>query len=92
MRRGQTLTSIAVRVLEGLEKVLSEAKPDLVLVHGDTSSAFTGALSAYYAKIPVAHVEAGLRTYDKYSPFPEEMNRRLISPIADMHFLSLIHI
>ena len=86
MRRGQTLTSIAVRALEGLEKVLSEAKPDLVLVHGDTSSAFTGALSAYYAKIPVAHVEAGLRTYDKYSPFPEEMNRRLISPIADMHF------
>lgn len=86
MRRNQTLTSIAVRALDGLEQVLAEAKPNLVLVHGDTSSAFTGALSAYYAKIPVGHVEAGLRTYDKYSPFPEEMNRRLISPIADMHF------
>ena len=86
MRPNQTLASIAVRALMGLEQVLAEAKPDLVLVHGDTSSAFTGALSAYYAKIPVAHVEAGLRTYDKYSPFPEELNRRLISPIADMHF------
>lgn len=86
MRRSQTLTSIAVRALEGLEQVYAAAKPDLVLVHGDTSSAFIGALSAYYAKIPVGHVEAGLRTYDKYSPFPEEMNRRLISSIADLHF------
>lgn len=86
MRRSQTLTSISVRALEGLEKVFADSRPDLVLVHGDTSSAFIGALSSYYAKIPVGHVEAGLRTYDKYSPFPEEMNRRLISSLADLHF------
>lgn len=86
MRQSQTLTSISVRALEGLEKVFADSHPDLVLVHGDTSSAFIGALSAYYARIPVGHVEAGLRTYDKYSPFPEEMNRRLIAPLADLHF------
>lgn len=86
MRQSQTLTSISVRALEGLEKVFADSQPDLVLVHGDTSSAFIGALSAYYARIPVGHVEAGLRTYDKYSPFPEEMNRRLIAPLADLHF------
>lgn len=86
MQKKQTLTSIATRALEGLENVFSEAKPDLVLVHGDTSTAFIGALAAYYAKIPVGHVEAGLRTYDRYAPFPEEMNRRLIAPIAELHF------
>ena len=86
MRKSQTLTSITTRVLEGLERVLSECRPDVVLVHGDTSTAFSGALASYYARIPVGHVEAGLRTYDRYSPFPEEINRRLISPIADLHF------
>ena len=86
MQKKQTLTSIATRALEGLERVFSEARPDLVLVHGDTSTAFIGALAAYYAKIPVGHVEAGLRTYDRYSPFPEEMNRRMIAPIAELHF------
>ncbi len=86
MQKKQTLTSIATRALEGLERVFEEAKPDLVLVHGDTSTAFIGALAAYYAKIPVGHVEAGLRTYDRYLPFPEEMNRRLIAPIAELHF------
>lgn len=86
MEKNQNLYSIVVRALERLEPVLKEAAPDLVLVHGDTSTAFIGALAAYYAKIPVGHVEAGLRTYDIYSPFPEEINRRLVAPIAALHF------
>ena len=86
MRPNQTLTGITTRVLEGMERVFDGCRPDIVLVHGDTSTAFSGALAAYYAKIPVGHVEAGLRTYDRYSPFPEEINRRLTSPIADIHF------
>ena len=69
-----------------MEGVLEEAKPDLVLVHGDTSTTFAGALAAFYRQIPVGHVEAGLRTWDKYSPFPEEMNRKLVGDIADLHF------
>jgi UDP-N-acetylglucosamine 2-epimerase (non-hydrolysing) len=69
-----------------MDGVLDEAKPELVLVHGDTSTTFAGALSAYYHQMPVGHVEAGLRTWDKYSPFPEEINRTLVSDIADLHF------
>ena len=72
--------------LHGLDEVLEQAKPDLVLVHGDTSTTFAGALAAFYHKIPVGHVEAGLRTYDKYSPFPEEMNRKLVGQIAEYAF------
>ena len=69
-----------------MEQALQEAQPDLVLVHGDTSTTFAGALAAFYQKVPVGHVEAGLRTYDRYSPFPEEMNRTLVSDIAALHF------
>lgn len=86
MKDRQTLISITTKVLEGLDGVLKKAKPDIVLVHGDTSTTFVGALAAFYNQIPVGHVEAGLRTYDKYSPFPEEMNRCLTGRIADMHF------
>lgn len=86
MQKQQTLSSITTRALLGMETVLEEARPDLVLVHGDTSTTFAGALAAFYHKIPVGHVEAGLRTYDKYSPFPEEMNRTLVGDIAALHF------
>lgn len=86
MRPGQDLTTITTRVLEKFEQVLLLEKPDLVLVHGDTSTSFAAALAAFYQQIPVGHVEAGLRTYDKYSPFPEEMNRCLTSRIAELHF------
>ena len=87
MRPSQTINTITTDILEKLDPVLKEEKPDLVLVHGDTSTAFTSALCAFYNKIPVGHVEAGLRSYDKWSPYPEEMNRRLIGPIADLHFI-----
>lgn len=86
MQKQQTLSSITTRAVLGMEQVLQEAQPDLVLVHGDTSTTFAGALAAFYHKIPVGHVEAGLRTYDPYSPFPEEMNRVLVSDIATLHF------
>lgn len=86
MKERQTLTGITARVLEGLEGVLREARPDLVLVHGDTTTTFVAALAAYYNQIAIGHVEAGLRTYDKYAPFPEEMNRCLTGRIADLHF------
>ena len=86
MEPRQTLSTITSKCLLGMEKVLEEAKPDLVLVHGDTSTTFAGALAAFYHKIPVGHVEAGLRTYDKWSPFPEEMNRKMVGSIADLHF------
>lgn len=86
MRQGQTLTDITVRVLEGMNRVISEVKPDIVLVHGDTSTAFAAALSAFYNKVPIGHVEAGLRTYNKYSPYPEEVNRQFIGAVADMNF------
>ncbi len=86
MKDRQTLLSITTNVLTGLDNVLKEAQPDIVLVHGDTSTTFVGALAAFYNQIPVGHVEAGLRTYDKYSPFPEEMNRCLTGRIADLHF------
>ena len=86
MEKQQTLSTITTKTLLGMEQVLEEAKPDLVLVHGDTSTTFAGALAAFYHKIPVGHVEAGLRTYDPYSPYPEEMNRVLVSDIAALHF------
>ena len=86
MEPGQSLSTITTKCLLGLEKVFEEAQPDLVLVHGDTSTAFSAALAAFYHRIKVGHVEAGLRTLDKYSPFPEEMNRTLIGDLADLHF------
>lgn len=86
MTAGQTLYDVTTRALMGLKNVMEEAKPDIVLVHGDTTTTFAGALAAFYAQIPVGHVEAGLRTGDKYSPYPEEMNRKLTGAIADMHF------
>lgn len=86
MRPGQTLTTITTAILDRMQAVLASAKPDIVLVHGDTSTSFAAALAAFYQQIPVGHVEAGLRTYDKYSPYPEEMNRCLIGRIADLHF------
>lgn len=90
MKDRQTLIGITTKVLDGLDNVLKAAKPDIVLVHGDTSTTFVGALAAFYNQIPVGHVEAGLRTYDKYSPFPEEMNRCLTGRIAEMHFAPTI--
>ena len=86
MTSGQTLYDVTTRALMGLKPVMEEAKPDMVLVHGDTTTTFAGALAAFYAQIPVGHVEAGLRTGNKYSPYPEEMNRKLTGAIADMHF------
>ncbi|WP_283249496.1 non-hydrolyzing UDP-N-acetylglucosamine 2-epimerase [Lederbergia citrea] len=86
MKDRQTLIDVTTRGLEGLDSVMKEAKPDIVLVHGDTSTTFVGSLAAFYNQITVGHVEAGLRTWDKYSPFPEEMNRQLTGVIADIHF------
>jgi UDP-N-acetylglucosamine 2-epimerase (non-hydrolysing) len=86
MTRTQSLTDITTRVLSGMERVLEEAKPDVVLVHGDTTTSTAAALAAFYAKIPVGHVEAGLRTSTVHMPFPEELNRRLTSVIASYHF------
>ena len=86
MRDRQTITGITVRILDKLDELLEEEKPDLILVHGDTSTTFASALAAFYHKIPVGHVEAGLRTYDMYSPFPEEMNRCLVSEISTLNF------
>lgn len=86
MEPRQTLARITSKCLTGMDRVLEEANPNLVLVHGDTSTTFAGALAAFYHKIPVGHVEAGLRTYDKWSPFPEEMNRKMVGAIADLHF------
>lgn len=86
MSPGQSLADITTRSLTGLERVFAECRPDLVLVHGDTTTTFAGALAAFYAKLPVGHVEAGLRTGDRYSPFPEEMNRRMTASLASLHF------
>lgn len=86
MKQGQTLSDITTRVLKGLEKVIEEVKPDLVLVHGDTTTTFAGALAAFYHQIPIGHVEAGLRTYNKYSPYPEEINRQFVGIVSDLNF------
>ncbi|MBQ8275146.1 MAG: UDP-N-acetylglucosamine 2-epimerase (non-hydrolyzing) [Clostridia bacterium] len=86
MKPAQTLQSITADILAGMTKVFREDRPDLVLVHGDTSTCFVAALAAFYEKIPVGHVEAGLRSFDRYSPFPEEMNRCLVGRLAELHF------
>ena len=86
MQDRQTLIDITTRAIEGLHGVFTETEPDIVLVHGDTTTTFAASLAAFYARVKVGHVEAGLRTYDKYSPYPEEMNRRLTGAIADLHF------
>lgn len=86
MKENQDLFDITAHALTGLKKVFEETRPDIVLVQGDTTTAFAAGLAAYYLKIPVGHIEAGLRTWDKYSPFPEEVNRRLLSVVADYHF------
>ncbi len=86
MKTKQSLTGITSRVLEGLEEVFKEEKPDMILVHGDTTTTFAGSLAAFYQQIKVGHVEAGLRTFNKYFPFPEEMNRKLTGSLADLHF------
>lgn len=86
MKSGQTLSEITSRALLGIEEVLLEAKPDIVLVHGDTTTTFTASLAAFYHQIPVGHVEAGLRSGNKYSPYPEEMNRTLTGRMAELHF------
>lgn len=86
MKQGQTLGDVTTRALNGLEEVIKEVKPDIVLVHGDTTTTFAGALAAFYNQVAIGHVEAGLRTYDKYSPFPEEMNRQMVDRMTDMYF------
>ncbi|GIN86506.1 UDP-N-acetyl glucosamine 2-epimerase [Heyndrickxia sporothermodurans] len=86
MKDRQSLIDITTRGLEGLNRVMQEAQPDIVLVHGDTTTTFIASLAAYYNKIVVGHVEAGLRTWNKYSPYPEEMNRQLTGVLADLHF------
>jgi UDP-N-acetylglucosamine 2-epimerase (non-hydrolysing) len=90
MSQGQTLFDITCRAMNGLNEVLTKERPDIVLVHGDTTTTFAGALAAFYHQIPVGHVEAGLRTGNKYSPFPEETNRKLTGSLADMHFAPTI--
>ncbi len=90
MRPKQTLTQITCGALEGLENIFQEIKPDLVLVQGDTTTAFAAALAAFYQRIPIGHVEAGLRTDDLFNPYPEEANRRLVSQIAQLHFAPTI--
>lgn len=87
----QTLSAITSKCLLGMDEAINTLKPDMILVHGDTSTTFAGALSSFYHQVPVGHVEAGLRTYNKYSPFPEEMNRKLVSAIADLYFCPTIN-
>lgn len=86
MKQGQTLCDITTRALLGLDGVIKEAKPDIILVHGDTTTTFAGGLAAFYNQVAIGHVEAGLRTYNKYSPFPEEMNRQMVDCMTDMYF------
>lgn len=86
MKERQSLSGILSRAMLGLEEIMKEERPDMVLVHGDTSTTFAGAIASYYQRIPVGHVEAGLRTWDKYQPYPEEMNRHLTGVLADLHF------
>ncbi|MCS4487028.1 non-hydrolyzing UDP-N-acetylglucosamine 2-epimerase [Staphylococcus americanisciuri] len=86
MKQGQTLSEVTSRVLMGLERVIQEEAPDMILVHGDTTTTFAGSLAAFYNEVCIGHVEAGLRTYNKYAPFPEELNRQMTSNMADLHF------
>nr|WP_281201166.1 UDP-N-acetylglucosamine 2-epimerase (non-hydrolyzing) [Orenia metallireducens] len=86
MKAGQILSDITTGILKGLEEILIKERPDLVLVHGDTTTSFVAALVSFYQQIPIAHIEAGLRSYDRYSPYPEEINRHLIGVLANFHF------
>lgn len=86
MKQGQTLSEITSRVLLGLEEIIQKEKPNIILVHGDTTTTFAGALAAFYNQVDVGHVEAGLRTWNKYSPFPEEMNRQMVDCMTEMYF------
>lgn len=86
MKQGQTLAEITTKVLKGIDNILKKEKPDMILVHGDTTTTFAAALAAFYNQIPIGHIEAGLRTYQKYSPYPEEMNRQMVSNLADLNF------
>lgn len=86
MKQGQTLSDITSMVVKGIEEVIQECHPDIVLVHGDTTTTFASALASFYQQVAIGHVEAGLRTYHKYSPYPEEMNRQMVSCLADLHF------
>lgn len=86
MKAGQTLSEVTSRVILGLEEVIKEVRPDMILVHGDTTTTFAGSLAAFYNEVAIGHVEAGLRTWQKYSPFPEEMNRQMTGTLADLHF------
>ncbi|WP_034301215.1 non-hydrolyzing UDP-N-acetylglucosamine 2-epimerase [Alkalibacterium sp. AK22] len=87
MKRNQSLSDVTAEVLKGIEAIFEREKPNMVLVHGDTTTSFAAALAAFYQQIPIGHVEAGLRTYDKYSPFPEEVNRQLIDNVTDLFFV-----
>ncbi len=91
MKNRQTLTHITASVLEGLYAIIEDEKPDMILVHGDTTTTFVASLAAFYCKVKVGHVEAGLRTYDKYSPYPEEMNRKLVTQISDLYFAPTVN-
>ncbi len=86
MRPDQSLAALTARLLDGLDPLLAQLQPDWTLVQGDTTTAMTGALTAFYRRLPLAHIEAGLRTYDRFAPYPEEANRRMISAVADLHF------
>lgn len=86
MHSGQTLSSITSKILDGIDKVIRIEKPDIILVHGDTTTAYVSALAAFYNQVKIGHVEAGLRTYNKYSPFPEELNRQMIDRLSDYYF------
>ena len=86
MSKNQTLSELSAKILISLNDVLSKEKPDYVFVHGDTTTSFIASIASFYNQIKVCHIEAGLRTYDKYSPFPEEMNRTLTGKLTDLHF------
>ena len=87
MKQGQTLSDITAKVVSGLDDVIKQSRPDIILVHGDTTTTFAGALAAFYNQVAIGHVEAGLRTNDKYSPFPEEMNRQMVDRMTDLYFV-----
>ncbi|MBG3867167.1 UDP-N-acetylglucosamine 2-epimerase (non-hydrolyzing), partial [Staphylococcus epidermidis] len=86
MKAGQTLSEVTSEAMKKLEDIIQKEVPDMVLVHGDTVTAFSGALAAFYSQTPIGHVEAGLRSYNKYSPYPEEINRQMVGVMADLHF------
>lgn len=91
MKVGQTLSGITSKSMVKLEDIIQDVMPNMVLVHGDTVTTFSGALAAFYNQVPIGHVEAGLRSYEKYSPFPEEVNRQMVGVMADLHFAPTYH-